>query len=487
MSTLTSLRRWLAPRHRQLALWIALPVLCWSLTGLLHPLMSRWQPSAVAMQPPADMLAPPPGLTWSALPPPASVLPAMLPLSELRALTWQGHPYWLLRTPEGGLRYVDARDGRPADIGAAVVEALARHYTGEMKAAVSLAEVTAFSDEYPFINRYLPVWRVAFDRPDGLVAFIEPRSLALAALSDNWKTRFSWLFGNLHSWKWWHHEPSRDVVMSVLLALAAVMVLTGLVRALSGGSGRRPAGRRWHRRLGLLVSLAVLAWTSSGIFHLLAIDKSRPAFETHPLKLAFTAGDLRQPAPADIPPDARLQILAAPQGPLWHWFMLHKPGHHGGQGQGASEHAGHDAMAMASSAPMLHEAYVSARDGGVVAAEDYARALAAGVAAGARWLGCEPVTRFTPEYGFVQKRLPVYRLQFDTPDHLAVYVDPADAAVADAIRDLDRAEGFSFAYLHKVHWLDFLGKDGRDLVAGVFASLVLVLTLVGLLIWRRRR
>ncbi|MFX5839638.1 hypothetical protein ABTE60_20225, partial [Acinetobacter baumannii] len=92
-------------------------------------------------------------------------------------------------------------------------------------AVSSLTRVTAYSDEYAFINRYLPVWRVAFDRPDGLVAFIEPRSLALAGLSDHWKTRFAWMFGNLHSWKWWPHEPSRDIAMALLLTSALLLVL----------------------------------------------------------------------------------------------------------------------------------------------------------------------------------------------------------------------------------------------------------------------
>ena len=81
------LKSWLLRWHRPLAIIAAIPVLAWSLTGLLHPVMSRWQPSAVAMKPPAEMLAPPPGTAWSDLPPPAQTLPAALPLRELRAVT----------------------------------------------------------------------------------------------------------------------------------------------------------------------------------------------------------------------------------------------------------------------------------------------------------------------------------------------------------------------------------------------------------------
>ncbi|MFX4681864.1 hypothetical protein ABTB34_20645, partial [Acinetobacter baumannii] len=76
---------------------------------------------------------------------------------------------------------------------------------------------------------------------------------------------------------------------------------------------------------------------------------------------------------------------------------------------------------------------------------------------------------------------------FDTADNLTVYVDPADAAVAAVVRDLDRAEGFAFAYLHKANWLDFLGRDVRDAIAAMFALGVFALSLIGGRFLVRRR
>lgn len=479
------LLRW----HRPLALIAAIPVLAWSLTGLLHPVMARWQPSAVAMKPPAEMLAPPPGTAWSDLPAPARTLPAGLSLRELRALTWQQQPYWMAQLSTGERRYFHARTGRPANIEQALVVALARHYTGASSAVVGLSEVHAFSDEYAFVGRYLPVWRVAFDQPDGLVAFIEPRSLLLTGLTDTWKTRFSALFSNLHSWKWWSHEPSRDLAMTFFLGAAWLLVVTGLLRALSQrrlSAARTPdagAWPRWHRRIGWTVAAAALAWLSSGIFHVLALDKGRPAFATYPLSLAFTPAEVLKPAPSDLDAQARLQVLATPYGPLWHWHFLKRPE---AQAPHVHVHADHQHKAPPPDAPILREGYVSARTGETIMPLDYVRALTAGVAAGARWLTCEPVTRFNPEYGFVQKRLPVYRVQFEHADNLAVYIDPVDAAVAAVVRDLDRAEGFSFGYLHKAAWLDGLGKTTRDALMAVFALLIFVLTVIGLRLTRRR-
>lgn len=459
-----SLRRRLLPWHRRLAILIALPVLAWALTGLLHPVMSRWQPSAVAKQPPAALFTAVEGREWSTLPPPAQTLPAGLVLRELRALTWQGQPYWLVQQPDGQGRYFHAVSGQPADLGATMAATLARHYTGESTAAVQVSLITGFSDEYPFVNRHLPVWRVAFDRPDGLVAFIEPRSLQLAGLSDHWKTRFSWLFSNLHSWKWWTHEPTRDAAMALCLLFTCVLVLSGVMRATAVVRRRSPL-QRWHRVIGLTATLALLAWAGSGLLHVLVIDKTGNAAATHPLRLSMQAAALVQPAPAGMPPGARLLMLATPDGPFWYWQLL-QPG-------------------AAGQAPALRERYVSAVSGEVTMPFDYIRALSAGVAGDALWLSVNAVTRFDDEYGFVQKRLPVYRLRFDTRDHLAIHVDPSDAAVASVVRDLDRLEGYSFALLHKAGWLDFLGRDGRDAVAGLFALLVFGLALAGLSFLRR--
>ena len=473
------LLRW----HRPLAIIAAIPVLAWTLTGLLHPVMSRWQPSAVAMKPPAEMLAPPPGMAWSDLPAPAKTLPAALQLRELRALTWQQKPYWMAQITTGERRYFEALSGQPANIEQALVIALARHYTGATTGILSIREVHAFNDEYAFVGRYLPVWRVAFDQPDGLVAFIEPRSLLLTGLTDTWKTRFSWLFSNLHSWKWWSHEPSRDMAMAVFLSAAWLLVLSGLVRAATTKPCQQ-AGRlqRWHRRIGWAVAAAALAWLTSGLFHVLAIDKGRPVFATYPLKLAFTPAEVVQKAPDAMDAQAHLQVLATPDGPLWHWHFL-QPQRREATAM-PSEHAEHQHKPAA---PTLREAYVSARTGEVVLSQDYVRALTAGVAAGAKWLACEPITQFSDEYGFVQKRLPVYKVQFANADHLAIYIDPVDAAVATVVHDLDRVEGFSFGYLHKAHWLDMFGKDVRDAVMGLFVLLIFAMTCGGLSFLRRKR
>lgn len=464
--------------HRRLAILAVVPLLAWSLTGLLHPLMSRWQPSAVAMKPPTDLVLSPVDRPWSDLPAPAITLPDGLQLRELRALTWQQRPYWMVQTASGERHYYEAESGKAANIEPAIIQALARHYTGVKSPILSVREITAFDDEYAFVNRYLPVWRVAFDQPDGLVVFIEPRSFQLTGLTDTWKTRFSFLFSNLHSWKWWPHEPSRDVAMVSFLSTAILLILSGLLRARA--MKVRPVTTkttRWHRRIGWCVAAAALAWTSSGIFHLLAINKGSPAFATYPLTHTFNSDELTHRAPKINNELARLQIVATSAGPLWREWGVHSNAH--------VQIANHEHHSGAKSPTHLLETYASARTGEVVQPTEYVRELTASASQQAKWLSTEAITQFTSEYGFVQKRLPVYRVMFE--GELSVYIDPADAAVAAVVKNVDRAEGFSFAYLHKGHWFDFLGKDARDAILALFALSIFVMASTGIILLRRAR
>jgi hypothetical protein len=497
-SRLSRLARW----HRTLALIVVLPLLAWSLTGLLHPLMTRWQPSAAAMVPPPEIVNAPSGTSWQALPAPASVLSKDLVMTELRPLTWQGTAYWMAGGADGTRQYFRAHDGQLSDIEPALMTALARHFTGILTGEPELQLITSFSAEYPFVNRYLPVWRVQFNGHD-TVAFIEPRGLRLSALSDPWKTWFSATFSRLHSWSFWSHEPSRDIAMAIVLSLGLAVVVTGIFRlfrrktvvgskALNSSNPTElstpRAARRWHRRLGWFVALGAIASMSSGMFHVLAINKSQPSFNTKPERVAFSAGQLRTLPPVLGVMGERSLAVASANGPLWMSYAVDRG--HGAKGQHSDhdkEHAEHQHHAAT---PNLAISLQRAENAQPVAIERYVQELAAGVLAqhpGASIESQQAVTGFTAEYGFVQKRLPVYQLQFDTPDHIAIYIDPIDAVVSSVVTDLARVEGYSFAYIHKAMWLDGLGKDARDGILGLQALGVFVMACLGLLLARRRR
>lgn len=96
------------------------------------------------------------------------------------------------------------------------------------------------------------------------------------------------------------------------------------------------------------------------------------------------------------------------------------------------------------------------------------------------------VDSFNDEYGFVNKRLPVVAVDYERSDHLSVYVEPRSGALATVVRDADRYEGFSFAFLHKWNFIDGLGHTVRDIIAACFAAGIAATFILGMTLFLRR-
>ncbi|MBO9617548.1 MAG: hypothetical protein J7539_00820 [Niabella sp.] len=97
------------------------------------------------------------------------------------------------------------------------------------------------------------------------------------------------------------------------------------------------------------------------------------------------------------------------------------------------------------------------------------------------------VIKFTDEYGFINKRLPVWKIQYNTKDHERLYIDTKAGVLATKVNDGDIAEGYSFALLHKHHFMDWAGKGARDSSTMIAAGLQVLLVAVGMLLYIRTR
>jgi hypothetical protein len=95
------------------------------------------------------------------------------------------------------------------------------------------------------------------------------------------------------------------------------------------------------------------------------------------------------------------------------------------------------------------------------------------------------VTTFGGEYGFLNKRLPVWRVPAEAPGHPRYYVELSSGALAARVDDLDALEGAVFSVLHKWQWGD-LPKDLRDLLAATAAIGNVLVALIGLSLLVRR-
>lgn len=476
LSTGSTTRRW----HRRVA-WVALvAVLGFATTGLLHPLMTRLQP------PPAQRLPPPIPRLTQALPAPAAALAAagVGKLKSLRLLHDGERWRWRAET-DGDVRWLDAETGEPLPDGAERTQAvrLARWYAGESAAPVAAIErIESFDADYGYVNRLLPVWRVGFDRADALAVYVSPDDDRLATMSNARKRAFQSLFCAVHSWAWLP-APWRNGWINALLLGVVVTTALGLTLALRTRGGRRWTLRRAHRWGGVALALAVVAWSTSGFVQARGnAARERADSPQQPLRLDSARLTAALAPPGVAAAGASLVSLAGE--PVWRWALT-PPRTTTGQGLAMGEHQHHGAAPQAVELP--RNRYVSAVDGRELTdgASQHLAELAAHfgiVAAGAP----QRVDAFTHEYGFLFKRLPVFKLTQDDAAHTAWYLDPASERLAARIDDGDRTAGTFFAYAHKWEWLTPLaGKDWRDGISAFVALGVVLLALGGTLLRRR--
>ena len=160
--------------HPRLGGVVGLAIIAWGLSGLAHPIISRIQPSAAAYVYKLEPFSSAGVLTVSDAAARAGLTQS---LSAVRLLAWQGRPYYRLQTAADVI-WVDARSGVVAEYAERdYAEFLARHYVGDQDSAVkSMSLQTEFDEDYVFVNRLLPVWRVEFERDDAGVCRHRQRS-----------------------------------------------------------------------------------------------------------------------------------------------------------------------------------------------------------------------------------------------------------------------------------------------------------------------
>lgn len=475
----SAVRTW----HRRIA-WLALiAVLTFAVTGLLHPVMSRFQPQPALRSLP---LEPALAADFSA---PAGVLAAagITSVRSLRVARVGGQWYLRAQLPEGLVQYL-AVDGRSVDIERQHAEHLARQYTGLMAAPVnSLRLLTEFENDYPYVSRFLPVWRVEFATDDARVAYVSTENDRLTGLSNTYKATFQTVFRALHTWAWLP-SPLRSLWVYLLLTALLATTLIGII-LFARSTGPRQRGLRWmHRYAGMGLALAALAWASSGALQFWgAAERENPVLPSKPERIsAATLRAVITPPAGQVIEQARLVTVAGQ--PHWRWPLLPAVPTTG-QGRASPEHEHHHAEPSRSNIQAL-ALYVRA-DTGAASPEaeiQHIRELRSFLGLDMADAQGQVLHAFTPEYGFINKRLPVIRLSANDGSAKVWFLDPADQMLVAVASPTDGIKGFIFANAHKWEFLTrVMGKDGRDLVAAIGALGLVLLGIVGLILQIRKR
>ncbi len=441
------MRRW----HRRLS-WVAgLAMLLWAGSGLLHPLMSWTNPLPVAFSPPAVDAE----ISIDQLQPLESVLRNLGVREVSYARVLRQDSAWLWQWADAdrvGWHYADAVTGQALpDADRQRAELLARHFSGAVEAVADAERLTRFTSEYPAVNRLLPVWRIRFDRKDRLSVYVHTGEDRLGSLNDRRKNALLVVFQAVHTLAWldsaeWMRLP---LIAAAVLSVLAMAMLGLVMLSVPAAKAGVTSARRLHRLLAWVIWAPALMLGGSGLFHLLTQSPLRASVAASPSVYAVEA--LRTPGRLDQP--AQSITLLPARGAQAFWRV---------------ESTGRVSLLDASS-------------GHVHPGGDAELAVAlAGLPMTAM---ATPQAGFSDEYGFANKRLPVWRLE--SADHL-LFVDSRAGVVAARVNPLDVAEQSSFSRLHKWQFLNPLGHAARDLILSLAALLLIAGAVAGLTLRQRR-
>lgn len=460
--------------HRFLAKLLAVPMLLWALSGLMHPFIANWfKPEIANRHLPTTPL--PVNAGWQE---PGRILreSGINRILQLHAIQVEGRWLYQVITEDRSHRYFDVLSGTPVVDAEPrfAAERAAAHAGLPVRAVTSVERITSFEETYRFINRYLPVYRVSLDTPDGLQVYIDPLTQRMAAFSTTLTRAYRIFFAYAHNWSFLGDASDALRVTAVLIAVTLItwVGIAGLStyltsrRLADGRRPERPLHKRMHRTIGVLTSVLFLMLAASGATHVL----TKYQFDWGFLEARNTVVDVSQLQAPLLPAiDAgvtRISIASIDGEPA---YRLAEP---------------------SIGAPGATR-YLSTINGRVIADGDarFAREL------GASFTGVAPeqvgdsrlLTEFGKTYPAIQKRLPVRQMKVSGSEYMAVTVDTAHAHLATRIKPLGLAETMIFLNLHKFHFLDGISKEARDWLSVIASTMMILTLLLGVNMMLRRR
>lgn len=504
--------------HRVLGIMTVIPVIFWTCSGLSHPIIAHWFKKPVAheyIQPKAiDSSQVKISLT--------EVLSknGINSFRNFRLIEFQGKTWYQVKARNNGILYFSAADGSKLKDGEQLYAVyLARYFLGDSTSKIIAKEqVTSFTDDYQYVNRLLPVWKVSFGRKDKMDVYVETSQSRLANYNDTNRKVFLWLFSNFHSYAFVAKITNNTFRYILILVFASIVIFSSVSGLVIYGflwkKFKKPVAgqrigflRRNHRSIGIATSVVTLTFIGSGTYH--ATRKFKPddrinyVFEpeVRSRDLLVTSSAL----PLKWAEVTNISLARFNDKTYYQVYTLKKENDSWKKQQVAQAETMFEGKAKkvkpnldyydAATGKLLpdgimehsyslvkHFVAQGAADGEAACCEMMANA-AADESAPLIISSSDYLTKFDTDYGFINKRLPVVKIALSTPQHLTYYLETATGRLAAKVQDSDRREGLSFAVFHKFLLVDFAGKNFRDFLTAFSALGVLVVSVLGLILF----
>ncbi len=357
----------------------------------------------------------------------------------------------------------------------------------------AVKRITDFNDEYKYVNRLLPAYKVSFNRQDGIRVYVETTSDRFAFAVDNKRAVFDSLFSWFHTWSWMDAFGNAKYIL-MLVFLVLTMGTTGMgLYIFFITNTKKPKGnalasaRRNHRFTSVFISLFTLLFSFSGAFHVLEkfkTDDRNDFYNRQIVKSSSADFDFTRLQKVVHMQIANISIVQ--MNDEWYWQVFTKEEKSAADGKMPLRR--NDLM-KDKTVPPPAASYISVSDGSklVDGEKKYAEYLATLFSKhpSKEITNAVAILKFEDEYGFVNKRLPVWKIGYASNHHERYYVETSTGKLSVRVDDNDLYEGYSFAFFHKHHFMDFAGKEARDFSTMFWSFAQIALVVVGLILWRR--
>jgi hypothetical protein len=483
--------------HRTLGIITIIPVLFWTISGIMHPFMSHFFKPQIAHEKlevkPIDNTK----IKFS--------LQEVLKENKIdsfknfRIVSFANQTYYQVKTIKNKYDYFNSETSKILENGdQKYAEYLSRYFIDDAKSKVSNIEIiTEFSAQYKYINRYLPVYKLTFDRDDAMQIYVETSSSKLATFNPKSRQIFIWIFDTFHNWGFMDaisNNYLRIIVMLYFLSIILFSAISGLMiygfmwKNFKKSTPTNAEGflRRNHRKIGIAVSFLTLTFGFSGGYH--ATQKWEPNLLPNMIyEPAINVSDIKTPSTAVI--DNELVNLSIIKFNKTYYYQCDLYD---------SENNKTEKQFINTNTNLLEKNVEI----------EYAQFLVGKfkkmlVDPSSNCCEMESSESFDPnftlkkssiltefdkrEYGFVNKRLPVVKLEYNSENNETYYIETSTSRLAAVVNNSSRREGYSFAVLHKFLFMEWAGKSIRDFVTVISALGILVVSILGLILFLRNK
>ncbi|MFD0962714.1 PepSY domain-containing protein [Pseudofulvibacter geojedonensis] len=401
---------------------------------------------------------------------------SIVSINNARLIHFNNQSYYQIKKIDESILYLSTNDGSIVNqLDKKYAEYLARYFLNDYQSPINSIElITEYTTFYKPINRLLPVYKVSFNNNDNTDIYVDTRASRLGTFNNQYRKAHIWIFHTFHNWGIIPNNFLKSLLVSLFSLLALLTAVAGVwIYGLGFKNFKQQKirnehlkKRKSHRAYGIIFSIFCLMFAFSGFYH--ATKKFTPDNRHLVIdKQIINTKDLRGDLSALVNLNKAYNFSLQKINNIPYYRINSKKGKHS-----ISKHYNTN-----NSKPLLEGDKL------------YCKELASKYSG----LGTKKiqkisiVKKFKGEYGFVNKLLPVYKIDFNTSNHLSYYIEPKTGKLASKVTDSDRLEGFSFAFLHKFHFLDALGRTPRDIIAIMAALSMLLVAFKGWKLRRRKR